>query len=104
MELKQSNIYGEQILIVNKNNKSVKPKTKDKNKILKNKIKILYKMYEELYEKQNISLLDNREIIVKGNIVSYPEERQAEPSDIKNLTIKDIDKRILRMKEILNVG
>lgn len=102
MEFKQVNIFGEQILIVNKNNKSVKFKTKNKNKVLENKIKILYKMYEELYEKQNINLLDNREIIIKKNIIYYLEERQAEPIDIINLSINDIDKRILRMKEILN--
>lgn len=103
MGLKQVNLFGEQILIINKNNKSVKSKIKDKNKTLKNKIEILYKMYEELYEKQNINLLDNREIIMKGNIISYPEERQSEPIDIINLGIYDIDKRILRMKEILSV-
>lgn len=101
MELKQANIYGGYTIVVAKKQpKNVPKKIKT---YLKYKIKILYDMYEQLYEKQNISLLDNRDAIIKGNIISYPEERQAEPLELINLNIYDIDERIKKMKEVLNV-
>lgn len=109
MEFKQANIFEEHELISTKIVAKNTPKTEKtivKNKkleVLKNKIKILYEFYEQLYEKQNINLLENREIIIKGNIISYPQDRQAEPKELIKLTIYDIDKRIEKMKEILSL-
>lgn len=104
MELKQVNIFGEYVnlKVIKKNDTKIKKVIK-KNENLKQKIRILYKMYEQLYEKQNISLLEPRDVIIRNNIIIYPEDRQAEPIDIISLGIYDIDKRILRMKEILSV-
>lgn len=104
MELKQVNIFGEYVnlKVIKKNDTKIKKVVK-KNENLKQKIRILYKMYEQLYEKQNISLLEPRDVIIRNNIIIYPEDRQAEPIDIISLGIYDIDKRILRMKEILSV-
>lgn len=103
MELKQANLYGGYKLVVVKNNKENTLKKQKLNLKLKQKIKILYELYEALYEKQEISLLDNRDIIINKNIVSYPEERQAELIEMIYLSIYDIDKRIEKMKEVLNV-
>lgn len=104
MELKQVNIFGEYVnlKVIKKNDTKIKKVIK-KNENLKQKIRILYKMYEQLYEKQNISLLEPRDVIIRNNIIIYPEDRQAEPIDTISLGIYDIDKRILRMKEILSV-
>lgn len=103
MELKQASIFGEYKQVGKKINKKNVPKKNKINLELKQKIEILYNMYEQLYEKQNINLLDSRDIIIKENIISYPEERQSEPIDIISLGIYDIDKRIIRMKEVLSV-
>lgn len=104
MELKQVNIFGEYVnlKVIKKNDTKIKKVIK-KNENLKQKIRILYKMYEQLYEKQNISLLEPRDVIIRNNIIIYPEDRQAEPIDTISLGIYDIDKRILIMKEILSV-
>lgn len=101
MVLKQASIFGEYKEIVIK--KKSTPK-KRKNEELKQKINILYNLYQQLYEKQNISLLESKEIIINKNIIAYPEERQAEPLELITMNIlDDIDKRINKMKEILNV-
>lgn len=101
MVLKQADIFGGYRLIVNKDNKKPPPPKKTANSILKQKIKLLYRMYESLYRKQNISILEPREVIIKNGIISYPEERQAEPIELIDLTLEDIDKRIDIMKEYL---
>lgn len=104
MVLKQADIFGGYKLVINNNNEKLQPPIKKaSNKILKQKINILYKLYETLYERQNISLLDNRDVIINKNIISYPEERQAEPIELIYLSIYDIDKKIEKMKEVLNV-
>lgn len=97
MELKQTSIFGGyEVLKVGAKAVTRKKQTKlnSKNKILKIKIKILYDLYEQLFKKFNISFLEQREIIVKGGIVIYPDERQAEPIESIDLKIEDIDKRI----------
>lgn len=100
MGLKQADIFGGHKEI---KKKTAAPKKKKENKLLKQKIDILYRMYEELYKKQNIGLLEQRDAIIKNNIIAYPEEKLAEPIEIINLSIYDIDKRIEKMKEVLNV-
>jgi hypothetical protein len=96
MELKQAGIFGEYYL-VGKKKKS--KKNDNKNVELKQKLQLLYDLYERLYEQQNIDPLEYRDIIIKGNIIVYPEERQAEPIDSIKLTTYDIDKRISIMQE-----
>lgn len=100
MGFKQADIFGGHKEI---KKKTAVPKKKKENKLLKQKIDILYRMYEELYKKQNIGLLEQRDAIIKNNIIAYPEEKLAEPIEIINLSIYDIDKRIEKMKEVLNV-
>ena len=104
MELKQASIFGEYKQVVKKYNKNNKKSVPTKTKELKEKITILYNLYQLLYEKLNIDCLEQREIIIKQNIIIYPDEQQAEPIEITNMNIlDDIDKRINKMKEILNV-
>ena len=99
-EVKQAGLFGGYKLIVKK---VKKPKELPAKNVLKEKIKRLYTLYEELYELQEIEILETREIIIKGNILIYPQDRQAEPKELINLTIYDIDLRIEKMKEFLNV-
>lgn len=96
MELKQAGIFGEYYLI---GKKKKSKKNNNKNAELKQKLQLLYDLYERLYEQQNIAPLEYRDVIIKGNIMIYPEERQAEPIDSIKLTIYDIDKRISIMQE-----
>lgn len=96
MELKQANIFGEYYLVGKK--KKLR-KDIDKNLELKQKLQLLYDLYERLYEQQNINPLEYRDIIIRGKIIIYPDERQAEPIESINLTIEDIDKRINIMQE-----
>lgn len=105
MELKQVNIFGEydNLKVIKKNDTKIKKVIKE-NENLKQKIKILYKMYEQLYEKQNISILEPRDIIIRNNIVIYPEDRQAEPIDTITLGIYEIDERIEIMKKTLGIN
>ena len=98
MVLKQANIFGEYKVVI-KNNKKKSTK-REKNKELKTKLKILYELYQKLYEKLDINLLEQKEIIIKKNIIVYPEDRQAEPMEIINMNIlDDIDERIKVMQE-----
>ena len=96
MELYQVSIFGEKKIVAVKANNNYKPKKlSKKNQILKNKIEILYDLYERLYDMQEISILEPREIIKRGNIIMYTEDRQAEPIETINMNIiDDIDKRI----------
>lgn len=98
MGLKQADIFGGYKEI---KKKTAIPTKKKENKLLKQKIDILYRMYEELYRKQNIGLLEQRDAIIKNNIVVYPEEKQAEPINIIKLSIYDIDERIKVMRQAL---
>jgi len=98
-EVKQADLYGGYKLIVKKEKK---PKKLPAKNVLKEKIEMLYALYEELYELQEIKILEPREVIIKGNILIYPQDRQAEPKELIKLTIYDIDKRIEKMKETLN--
>lgn len=83
--------------------KTKKPKKlNSKNRILQAKIKELYGLYQKLYELQNISILEQREVIIKGDIIIYPDERQAEPIENIFIKIEDIDKRIENMLKVLN--
>lgn len=100
MALRQASIFGDYKDVI-KNNKKKSTK-KEKNKELKKKLNILYCLYQQLYETLNIELLDQREVIIKNNIVAYPEDRQAEPMEIINMNIlDDIDKRIEVMEDTL---
>lgn len=102
MECKQANIFGGCISIVIKDNKEAKPRKLSKKGVkLKQKIQVLYSMYEQLYERQNISLLEPKDFIIKNNILIYPDERQAEPVELLNTTIEDIDKRLEIMRNVL---
>lgn len=102
MELKQADIFGGYKLIVKKNNKIKPPK---KQSEIKPKIELLYNLYEKLYEKLNINPMEQRDFIIKNKgkiiILVYPEDRQAEPIDLYNVGLNDIDKRIERMQEVL---
>lgn len=102
MELKQADIFGGCKPIVKKNNKIKTPK---KQSELKPKIELLYNLYEQLYEQLNINLMEQRDLVVrnKGKIIIfvYPEDRQAEPIDLYNAGLNDLDKRIERMQEVL---
>jgi hypothetical protein len=98
MGLKQADIFGGHKEI---KKKTATPTKKKVNKLLKQKIDILYAMYEELYRKQNIGLLEQRDAIIKNNIIAYPEEKQAEPTNIIKLSIYDIDERIKVMRQAL---
>ena len=96
MELYQATIFGERREVIKKDNPEYKPKKlSKKNKILKQKLKILYDLYERLYNLQNVSILEQREVILKKDLVIYPDERQAEPIETVQLNIENhIDKKI----------
>lgn len=89
-------IFGECKPVVGKHTPEYKPrKLSKKNRELKQKLETLYDLYYKLYELQNISILEQREIIRKGDIIVYVEDRQAEPIEISNMNVlDDIDKRI----------
>ena len=95
--LKQVNIYGELIEIACKSKSVQKPR----NQKLKQKIDKLYALYENLFKKQDVNILELREVIVKDDILIYPEDRQAEPVCMIELTIEDIDKRIEIMSKFM---
>ena len=97
MELKQASIFGNYIKIGRKKRNT--PRNKDPG--LKDKIRLLYGMYEKLYEQQNVKLFEIRDFIIKNNIAIYPDDRQAEPIELQRYTIYDIDERIKRMREYL---
>lgn len=94
MELYQVSIFGEYQQIVTK--KQYVPRKLNKQQtIFKGKLQRLYKLYEQLYKYQNISILEQREVIMKDNLVIYPDEQQAEPIEtIKMDVFKNIDKKI----------
>ncbi len=100
MELKQADVFGGYKLV----EKRHKPKKLVKNQEVKEKIKLLYELYEKLYDKQNIDLFEQRDIIIKGNIICYPNDRQAEPAELTVLSIEEVDKKIQVMKKTLNDG
>lgn len=100
MGIKQADIFGGCIEIKKKIAAPTK-KPKKTNEVLKQKINILYELYEQLYKKQNIGILEQRDVIVKNNIIVYPEDKQAEPINIIKLTIYDIDERIKIMRQTL---
>lgn len=103
MDCIQIDIYGNKKILKKKKNKKVSI-SDQKELILKNKIKFLYKMYEQLYESLNIDLMEQREVVIKNNIIAYVEDRQAEPLELINLTLcENIDYKINKTKEILNV-
>ena len=104
MGCKQVNIFGDYKIIVEKNNKTIHPrKTEPQTTKLKQKIALLYNLYKKLYEKQNISILEQREVIVKENLIIYPGDMQAEPKEsIKMHLIDDIDKKIEIAQNELN--
>lgn len=101
MVLKQVNIFGECKEIVKKTSNKEKCAKKNNFYKIKQKIELLYELYEELYKRQNISILEPRDVIIKGNIIIYPEDRQAEPVELINLTLYDIDEKIDKMKKVL---
>lgn len=96
MELYQANIFGGKEQVIEKHNPEYKPKKlSKKDQILKQKLKILYDLYETLYNLQEISILEQREVILKKDLVIYPDERQAEPIETVKLDIENhIDKKI----------
>ena len=95
MKLWQVSIFGEYQQVIEKDNKECEPKElSEKDKILQQKIKTLYDLYDKLYKAQNISILEQREVIMKEGLIIYPDEQQAEPIETAQMTIKDIDKKI----------
>lgn len=98
MVLRQATLFGEAKAVGKK--PPTKPKRK-KQQTTKNKIDILYSLYEKLFYKSDIWLLTAKEAVIKDNIIYYVDERQAEPIGMSELTICDIDKRILIMKGVL---
>ena len=93
MELYQVSVFGEKKVIKENNKKS--KRNQNKNTTLKQKLKSLYKLYYLIYETQNINLLEQREVIIKGDLIIYPQDNQAEPlSSINMNVLDDIDKRI----------
>ena len=103
MELYQANIFGGSQKVIIKDRAPIKPKKLNKkNRILKEKLKTLHTLYEKIYELQNIGLLEQREIIIKKDLIIYPDEKQAEPIEtIQMNLLSDIDKRIEITKEKL---
>ena len=102
MKLWQVSIFGEYEQVIEKDNKEYKPrKLSKKDRILQQKIKKLYDIYEKLYKAQNISILEQREVIMKEGLIIYPDEQQAEPIETAQMTIKDIDKKISVAQEKL---
>lgn len=105
MELKQADIFGGYKIITKKTNNRRVPRRK-KYQEVKEKIEILYKLYEKLYGVFNINILEQREMITgilgENIILIYPEDKQAEPIDLANYSIYDLDIRINRMKEVLD--
>lgn len=98
MGLRQATLFGEAKAASKK--PPAKPKRK-KQQTTKNKIDILYSLYEKLFYKSEVWLLTPKEAVIKDNIIYYVDERQAEPIGMSELTISDIDKRILIMKGVL---
>lgn len=100
MDCIQIDIYGNKKILKKKNKKvSI---CNQKEIILKNKIKELYKMYEQLYESLNIDLMEQNEVVIKNNIIAFIEDRQAEPLELINLALcENIDYKINKMKEVL---
>lgn len=98
MVLRQATLFGEAKAVGIKT--PAKPKRK-KQQTTKNKIDILYSLYEKLFYKSDVWLLTAKEAVIKDNIIYYVDERQAEPIGMSELTICDIDKRILIMKGVL---
>ena len=98
MGFKQADIFGGYKEIKKKTAAPIKKRANDS---LKQKINILYEMYEELYRKQNIGLLEQRDAVIKNNVIAYPEDKQAEPINIIKLSIYDIDERINAMRQAL---
>lgn len=103
MELYQANIFGGSQKVIVKDSAPIKQKKLNKkNRILKEKLKTLHTLYEKIYELQNIGLLEQREVIVKKDLIIYPDEKQAEPIEtIQMNLLSDIDKRIEITKEKL---
>ena len=96
MELYQATIFGERREVIKKDNPEYRPKKlSKKNQIFKQKLEKLYNIYSKLYEMQNISILEQREVILKKDLVIYPDERQAEPIKTVKLDIENnIDKKL----------
>lgn len=100
MVLRQASIFGDYKVVIKHNKK--KSTKKEKNKELKAKLSLLYILYEQLYDTLGIDILEQKELIIKNNIVAYPQDRQAEPMEIINMnTLDDIDKRIEAMEDTL---
>lgn len=100
MVLRQASIFGDYKVVIKHNKK--KSTKKEKNKKLKAKLSLLYSLYEQLYETLGIDILEQKELIIKNNIVAYPQDRQAEPMEIVHMnTLDDIDKRIEVMEDTL---
>lgn len=101
MELGQVTVFGE----VKPVGKPPSAKTKrQKSQEIKNKISILYNLYEKLFYKSDVWLMTTKEAVIKDNIIYYVDERQAEPIGMSELTINDINQRIKIMSELLQKG
>ena len=98
MGAKQADVFGGYKEIKEKPKKNA-PKKYIK---LKEKIKILYRLYAELYKRQNVNVLEQRDKIIKNGIVIYPHDQQAEPIELIYLGIQEIDKKIMIMQKVLN--
>lgn len=95
MEFEQLKLFGKS----KKNCSKKRTKTRKNDKNLKVKLKELYLLHGKLYDKLNISLFEQREIIKIGNIIAFPEYREAE---INGTQFLSIDERIKVHKEYLD--
>ena len=97
MVLRQTNMFEESTKIV-----FSKPKTNPRQReehLLSKKYEQLYEIYNKIYEKLNINIFEQREVIIIGKtIIAYPEEKQAE---VMGTQFLHLDERIRRNKECL---
>lgn len=97
MVLQQTNIFGESTKIVL--SKPKKSSVNQDDELLSKKYEKLYNIYDKIYESLNISLFEQKEIIIIGKtIIAYPEERQAE---LLGTQFLPLDERIRRNNDYL---
>ena len=101
MGIYQISIFGEKKEITKSlNTHLITKKLNLKGKAFKKKIQKLHKIYDKIFEILNISLLEQREVIMEKGLIIYPDEQQAEPIEtIKMNLLNDIDKRIEKAEE-----
>lgn len=102
MSYTQLDIFGNKKAAACKKIKKKVPEYNIREITLARKIKMLYALYEQLYEQLEIDLMEQQEIIIKNNIIAFIEERQAEPIELINLELcENIDFKLSKMRELL---